>query len=146
MYRLRSRNSYSPDEVIAAIQDISNSVLFPSLEKNLSRIMKSSTLDPVKLPAIGETSENDGRPSTVPIPSNPSYMLSSKHLEMIVSQDLNSVAFPNRRFSPDELNRNLITRERLRKTLEKMKVSQLISHPFISWFYVIRACSTQKRK
>lgn len=142
MYRLRSRNCYSPDEVMAAIEDISNSVLFPSLQKNLSRIMATNTLNPVTLPAIDANSGNGGRPSTVPILPNPSSMLSSKRLKFIVSRDVDSVSHSNLRPPPGS-NLNFITRERLKMTLQKMKVSKL---PFDALaFNCPRGCSIQKR-
>lgn len=124
MYRLRSRNSYSPDEVMAAIEDTSNSVLFPSLEKNLNRIMKSNALIPANLPVIDEVQANSGRPFTVPSLSKSSPMLSSKHLKLVVSQDMDSVSRNNHQILP-ALNINSITREKLRTTLLRMKVSQL---------------------
>lgn len=122
MCQLKARNAYSPMEVVATIKDISENVLLPSLEKNISRI-KRGCYTPSILPSIDlDCSNKEERPSTVPITNFAHSQILSKRLELLVTRDLDSISSPSDAY---RIKLNTITREGLSLALLKIKVIEV---------------------
>ena len=119
MCQLKARNAYSPMEVVATIKDISENVLLPSLEKNISRI-KRGCYTPGILPLIDlDCSNKEERPSTVPITNFAHSQILSKRPE---TRDLDSISSPSDAY---RIKLNTITREGLSLALLKIKVIEV---------------------